>query len=617
MPFPFSKLRPFKGQFITKERSVIIWLFLSPVFAIHVLTIESFRNSFVEYDISFLVVYISCLIFLWTYTSLPAKTKLDHTINLQFSLIRIALTVFLVVVLIQSLFNKSIEIRLVIYLYLFYGLFEFFRYLFSKGAFKDSIICSFLAGVSIEIIFLKSNITFLRSPEMPDSVININRGVLINHLVLIIPFLMSISVYFKGKSPVLSFVAVVFTVLCSSIVMRSDIRTGWIALISTGVIFFKDYTLSCYRYLTNKSALGIRKGLIIFCVSVITIFLAIAAYNYKIASSKGHLLVLKTSVEMWLKAPVTGMGLNRFQGNYNHFQVQHLKNTKYGDALVADNTFYAFNEYLQLLIETGIVGIILPALACYVTFLAITKKHKNILYTGACAGLLAMGICCLTSYPLHSPATGVFAAFYIAIIDSSETALLATKVILRPPVKICLATLLLVILSYSILMEINRFKALDKWSTAANYALDNKFVQANVIYKKCYPTLKKNGSFLFNYGSELSIAGHYSESLKILLEGARFFPNYNLYIYLGQSYEQLGKVRDAENSYRYASYMIPSKYLGKYLLLHLYEKLNKKEKALALASDIIASPVKIPSSDINNYKAYAMDLKLRLSRTNQ
>jgi len=596
-----------------KKKSVIAFTALFPLFASHILTVESFRNTFVDFDTTFLVGYISCLLILWFSINSFKGERLSN-IKIQFSLIRLVFILLLFVILVQSLFHKLVEIRIVLYLCLFYGLFELFRYLLKDSDFKDAVVGSFLAGVVVETVFLRSGTTFLQSSVVQTGVININRGVLLNHIILVIPFLISAAVYFGRRCPLSSIIAITFAVLCSSAVIRSDTRIAWLALIAVGLIFFKDQIQYGYNRLKCDPSFQIKGIFIVVLIATGTIVFTCAVYNYKIASSKGHLLILNVTAKMWSTNPVTGIGLNRFPGRYNHFQAQYLKKRKFENAIWADNTFYAFNEYLQALVEEGIVGILFFAISGYVILIAIINKHKDILFIGACAGIVALSICCLTSYPLHSPTTGVFAAFYLAIIDRKEKAIFSVKMIVGFPVKICASVALLTILACFNFIEFIRYKALKDWSVAAVSAFNNKYDQANSIYKRCYPILRKDGGFLFNYGAELSIAGHYSESIKILNEAAQFSPNYNLYIYLGLSYERLGNSRAAEDCYQYADEMIPSKYLGKYLLLHLYDKMNKKQKAIALATSIIKFPVKIPSATIDSYKTYAKNVIIKFSK---
>lgn len=56
-----------------------------------------------------------------------------------------------------------------------------------------------------------------------------------------------------------------------------------------------------------------------------------------------------------------GIGIGNFQVLYGHYQAAYFGAGQYSikELLLADNTYYAFNDYFQLIIEIGIDGLII------------------------------------------------------------------------------------------------------------------------------------------------------------------------------------------------------------------------------------------------------------------
>ena len=105
--------------------------------------------------------------------------------------------------------------------------------------------------------------------------------------------------------------------------------------------------------------------LVLSLLTVIAITLFLSFY-IKSDSSLGRLLIYKISFKMFLEHPITGIGWGNFQREYNLYQAAFFKSGNYTqkEFLLADNTFYAFNDYWQLIVETGLVGGL-----CLITFI--------------------------------------------------------------------------------------------------------------------------------------------------------------------------------------------------------------------------------------------------------
>ena len=77
-------------------------------------------------------------------------------------------------------------------------------------------------------------------------------------------------------------------------------------------------------------------------------------------SADGRLLIWKVTTEMIAKKPLIGHGTNGFEANYMNYQADYFsENNNPKEALLAGNNKYAFNIFLKILSEYGLIGFII------------------------------------------------------------------------------------------------------------------------------------------------------------------------------------------------------------------------------------------------------------------
>lgn len=271
---------------------------------------------------------------------------------------------------------------------------------------------------------------------------------------------------------------------------------------------------------------------------------------------------------------------------------------------MADNIEYAFNEFLQLGIEHGLIGLSLMLLFIY----AIIRNTKisDPVVMGAMASLSAVFVCCLASYPLHIFSVLVNCVFFIAIAATSTQSVPKQVGLLKElNLSAGLIMAVLALTCWAGVSEYKRFSSLNSWEKAAQFALEGNVNQAFNIYSEVYPSLSKHGKFLYNYGSELIIAGESNTGIKILETSKQVYSHSNIYLYLGNGYESLGNYLKAEQCYLKAMSMVPSRFLPKYQLFQLYTKFGVDDKCRQIARQIVYFPVKIESVEVKKIKSHA------------
>jgi len=151
-------------------------------------------------------------------------------------------------------------------------------------------------------------------------------------------------------------------------------------------------------------------------------------------------------------------------------------------------------------------------------------------------------------------------------------------------------------------------EAYKQWKYAYSLYGMGAYEQSVAEYETVHPILSRNGDFLTNYGKALSMAGQHENAIQILKQATRWFPNTVVYTALGDSYKAIGQTQKAEAAYLRAWYMNPSRFYPKYLLAKLYDENGKREKAVAVASELLAKKVKVQSTAVDEIKAEMLNI---------
>ena len=114
--------------------------------------------------------------------------------------------------------------------------------------------------------------------------------------------------------------------------------------------------------------------------------------------------------------------------------------------------------------------------------------------------------------------------------------------------------------------------------------------------------MKYNQFFVFNYGAELSVMGQNTQSIGVLREVEHRLNDSDFYIYMGNSYEGIGKLVKAIECFDQASFIMPIKFYPRYRKVLLYQKHGDMNKAKEIAQQIMEMPVKIESDIVTNIR---------------
>ncbi len=250
----------------------------------------------------------------------------------------------------------------------------------------------------------------------------INTGENANYYASVIPFLLSATLQ-KKSNPFDGWTGTLVRIITLGaslyILAKCNSRTAIIAS-SLGSIWV---LASCFE--VKSALLKFRKRfyLIILLLVVIltcTTIVGIKTYERNSASVQGRFLIYKVTYDMISQRPVWGYGHGSFKQLYNQYQSKYLStNTNpINERLLAGNSYFAFNEFLEISVELGLVGLCFMLLALLITVNLMITGKLNRLEIGAAGSMLSIIICALFSYPFHTTSVLLNVVFFMAILSN-------------------------------------------------------------------------------------------------------------------------------------------------------------------------------------------------------
>lgn len=435
-----------------------------------------------------------------------------------------------------------------------------------------------------------------------------NPGDLANFLSL--TYIVTLGLFFITKKRNLKLVLFVTIVFQLIVIIFSSARTAWIAsgLLSIVAFWYFRFRFITIKFIVEKIKVHKFFSLIaFFCILFACISVIIMLYKFKPTSADGRIFMNKLSKELILEKPFFGHGYNSF------FSVQHQKQMDYfkhnpTDSIngwVATEVVFAFNDYLQLAIEFGcillilIFTLLLRLFSFRESFNSTNKQYPELLFIGRVT-LGSILISMLFSYPLQNPT--IFLCFFIlisciSIFDKKEVYTLKVK----KATTVVSATFALIFVCLITVYSIESMLYGLKWKHASNLFTKNK-KESLLQYENINSFLKHDISFVFNYGSILFDAGEYRKCVKYYEKNMYLCQTSDIFLMMGQSYEELIEYKKAEESYKNASYISPIRFIPKYRLFKLYQKTGNEDMATIMANDIKKMKIKVYSDPVRNIK---------------
>jgi tetratricopeptide (TPR) repeat protein len=412
------------------------------------------------------------------------------------------------------------------------------------------------------------------------------------------------------------------TVFCILITLPAAMsRASWLAA-------FGGSTFVVIMHLFVSSSFSQRKGLLltvrnyfhkyrkkIIVLSVVAVILLTVSmaglFLLKKDSASGRIFTWKISLQTIVEHPF-GVGLGNFGGSYGDAQAEYFAAGAGSDREehVAGGVEYAFNEYLQICIETGIIPF-LVFLAFAVSVLVIGVRNKNILPAGSLVSLL---IFASMSYPFNVLPFVIAFVFLSALCVADNN---GEKPQNRKPYPklVIWAFLITVPVSIAMLFQFSTFNvqyynAYKQWKNTSALHYANMHSEAIEEYAVQYPYLQDELKFLFEYAQSLSKSEKYEKSNEILRQAMQINCDPMLYNIMGRNCQALKQYELAEQCLKKSINLVPNRLYPHYLLAKLYHETGQKVKMESEINIVMTKPPKVESMAVKEMREELIQLTI-------
>ena len=367
----------------------------------------------------------------------------------------------------------------------------------------------------------------------------------------------------------------------TSLIFLLESRTAIIAFMA-GILFV--YYPKFRQWFTKSRLLFISGSFLLLLILSLALLV-------KLDSSAGRWFIWKTSLQLFRQNWWCGTGIGLFNPSYNHLQADFFStHTLYGsEAMLADDGYYAFNEWLHIGIEQGIVGLIFFLLLSFIALKACIR-HINDEFSLAGAVLIPVFIACLFSYPLHNWLILFLSVFSLGVLATRSPVILPVRLPIL--IKISIPIILFFI---TCIIGYFHIRSSAKVKEATELEKEGYRTEAYHLAAKQAATHKSNPSFTIFYLNLLYETGRLEEAIQWFHQFHTYHCNQKAHAIVGKCYAEIGNLNIAEKHLLTSLYITPHRLQSRMDLLNFYNQKTDTAKAKYWANELINYPIKIPT----------------------
>ena len=352
----------------------------------------------------------------------------------------------------------------------------------------------------------------------------------------------------------------------------------------TALIVIASYLIFDYLIKINHSKIRYITGF-----ALILILSTVLTFSIKKDSSYGRFFVWKTTYIMFEDNLLSGIGYGNFASKYPIYQASMYENKKMSsrEISLADNTKVAFNEFLHITSELGIIGIIIFVLLM-IALLKKSKEHRFLYFS--------IFVAMFFSYILHS---SVITHMLILTLSLS----ILPVINLKPAISRMIILCIFIFAGVSLVFWVNKYRS---------------YMVANIIWKQSQPLIntyyEKNRIYLCDNLNLLYAMAEYNYNIKefdkalvLLKQSDKLIIRNETELLKGKCYFKKGIHDLAEKHLRLSVAICPNRFINRYELFKFYLDSDMKNKAIKEALMIHHLEEKIQSIHTIVIKNYIAD----------
>ncbi|MDQ6610490.1 MAG: O-antigen ligase family protein, partial [Bacteroidota bacterium] len=499
-------------------------------------------------------------LFLFISVALIILGALNYKISIAITKFEFFCIVFILYLVLRSLFTYQFDISFISYLLflaiLYFGLKAFFL----KNRITVSLILFFAAVIILLIYIIFAICYFYNDTDRITNQYLQNKSIFSILLASQIALAIPLCLYFKAKKPSLRFVCWILLgviVSATGLLGLTNGRSGWLGF-SLAIFYI------AYHYLNNRR---FKKAILYFALPAGILFLVLLVW-YKQGSSNGRLLIYKVSAGMLKDHWIFGIGSGQFKVQYNQSQAAYFATHSIDskEALLADTTFYAFNDFFQFIIENGLPGFLILVAVMFVLVQQIKqtvlKPENKHLFIASTASFICIVTGSLFSYPLQIFPIVFQAVVCLSIIGSFPSGS-GLKIDFLKNVKI--PGIVLLLIGVCLCIQFYFYFQFSRKSLQAFELGRSGFKQRAIEkYKELNDAIIKDGNVLYLYAQQLYYSNQPGYAAQVLSNAKNYYCSNNVYKLSAEIENELKHYSQAEKDYQTAVYMVPNRMLSRY-----------------------------------------------------
>ncbi|MDP3467088.1 MAG: O-antigen ligase family protein [Daejeonella sp.] len=406
----------------------------------------------------------------------------------------------------------------------------------------------------------------------------------------------SIAYYFSidesgTKNRIIEFLCLTNILLAIIALPATHSRSSWMGILLTSSAFFAIR----YKIWTLPDRLNRYKHSFIISLISIASMAFVMLYYYKKDSADGRIVIWKTSLIAIQGNFLTGLGFDEIQHKFGDYQTLYFNKNPDDGVKFSDKIEYAFNDFLHIFVENGLIGLLLFLLFLYIIYKEVLKqKNTNSYLAGAISGSVFILISSLFSYPFEMISIR-FLFFFFLIIIMSSICVNNNSYKLNYSFTLLATILITGLCTYILWQQYNVFSSKKHLIIAQNSVYDGGFENARFHYQTALKYTPSQISVLPAYGMTLLMLKEYHKSAAILSYANKHLSDPFLSCNLGLAYSNIKEYDKAEIAFLRAIYMLPNRMYSRFLLANMYNESGFRDKAIAMAKEILTMPVKVES----------------------
>ncbi len=422
-----------------------------------------------------------------------------------------------------------------------------------------------------------------------------NSNLIGEYIVCLAPFLIFFARKIKISYLRLPIVGLVF-ISSFSIAILTQSRGATFSLLCLLIYYFFHFSNRFYKSKKTKT--------IIIGISCIVLFIGLvwSSIYLKTDSALGRILIWKVALPHILVHPFLGYGFGSFPINYSYWQGNFFYSNGLRSNLwqFADISYSAFNDFLQIILEVGFLGVTLFIFFAGNVLFITTSTPKLNFETPLKGSIICILFSALVSYPLHC--FPILLTLFIGIALLTNLSNEKPRVIIIKKLGIrAIAIVLILCLIYPEVLWYKQLSALDIWKTNKQGILDND-LNAERRINEVMPEISRSGPLLFELGQIYYLKGEYPKALNILEKSQSLITKEDAFYYIGDIYLRNNDFPKACQSFYSAYTILPDRIRPKCLLANTYFQMGDYKNASLFANLALKTELRVTNPDIEDLK---------------